>query len=56
VKDEFDADFGDIIEAHAECVASDEDLLYGDAKQKVRRAYTSRRFYDDPETLFDDYE
>lgn len=52
-----DSDFNDIIEAHTESLmTNDDDISYRVAKDRVKSTYLSNRYFDDEESLFDDYE
>ena len=53
MRDEFDIEFGGIIDAHAESMMG-EDETYAEARNRVSRGYRRENFFDDAEDYNDD--
>ena len=53
MRDEFDFEFGGIIDAHAESTMG-EDETYGEARNRVSRGYKRENFFDEADDYYND--
>lgn len=52
-----DYEFDEIVQAHTERLVNDHDMDISEARSRARSSMSkSRTYFDDPESLFDDYQ